>query len=120
VEASGSLRQWMRKVVIDLIRCLVVKRLVETFMIVKAEPFSETGPQLGSVGIRSEIEVMVFERPPQSFDEDVVLDASATGRREATMPLNSITRLFAICSTTLRPARKNFSSGSIVALGIFG
>jgi hypothetical protein len=37
-EASGGLREWMRKVVINLIRCQIVKGLVKAFLIVKVEP----------------------------------------------------------------------------------
>jgi hypothetical protein len=77
VEASGSLRQWMRKVVIDLIWCFVVKRLVEAFMIVEVEPYLKTRPELRSVGKGPQVEVMVFERPPESFDENIVLHSSA-------------------------------------------
>jgi hypothetical protein len=39
----------MREMEADLIRRPVVKGLVEAFLIVKAEPFPETGPQLGSI-----------------------------------------------------------------------
>jgi len=51
---------------------------VETVPVLKEEPVSQTGPQLGSIGKGPEVKVMVFEGPPQSFDKDIVLDASAT------------------------------------------
>ena len=78
METSGSLRQWIRKTVIHLIRCPVVKRLVEALTIVKPKPVPEPNPQLGSIGKGSEIEILMFERPPQPLDKNVVLDASAT------------------------------------------
>lgn len=68
----------MRKVIIDLIRCQVVKGLMEAFTIVKAEPPTETGPQLGSFVKGPEVEVMVLEHPPQPLNENIVLDSSAT------------------------------------------
>ena len=63
---------------VDLIRCPVVKGLVEAFLIVKAKPLPKTVPQLGSIVKGPEVKVMVFESPPQPFDEDIILDASAT------------------------------------------
>jgi len=48
-----------------------IKRLTEL------EPFSEALAQAGAVGERPEIEIMILERPPQSLDEDIVLDASS-------------------------------------------
>ena len=47
-------------------------------MIVKAEPFPETNPKLGSFGKGPEVKVLVFQRPPQSLNKNVILDSPPT------------------------------------------
>jgi hypothetical protein len=42
-EASGCLGKRMRKVVIDLIRCQIVKNLVGAFTVVMLEPLPKPG-----------------------------------------------------------------------------
>ena len=68
----------MREVIIDLIRGSVVKGLVRSLLVVKPKPVPESFPKFGSVVEGSQVKVMILECPPQSLDEDVVLDASPT------------------------------------------
>jgi len=63
----------MRKTVIDLIRGQVVKRLVKTVSVVKVEPIAEAVAELGPVGKRVKINVVVLQRPPQPLYENIVL-----------------------------------------------
>jgi len=60
----------------NLIRGQVVKCLVKTFLAIKIEPIPESVLQLGSGAKRVKINVVVLERPPQPFYENVVLAPS--------------------------------------------
>jgi len=57
----------------NLIRGQVVKCLVKTFLAIKIEPIPESVLQLGSGAKRVKINVVVLERPPQPFYENIVL-----------------------------------------------
>jgi hypothetical protein len=38
---DAALRKWMRKIIINLIRCQIVKGLVRAVLVVKPEPLAE-------------------------------------------------------------------------------
>src|SRR3954454_10302545 len=50
--------------------------------VVKADPFSDPHLGLLPVGIALQIDVLVLQRPPQAFDEDVIHPAAATIHRD--------------------------------------
>ena len=67
----------MRQAIINLIRCPVVKRRMTSLHVVVADPLAQPVAQLRSAFKSVQVQIMVFDRPPQSFNEYVVL-ASAT------------------------------------------
>src|ERR1700728_1262772 len=56
----------------DRHRRAVGQRLVRASIIVEGDPSGDTARSLAAVGVAFEIDVLVLERPPQPFDEDVV------------------------------------------------
>ena len=66
----------MRKIVINLIRNQIVKGLVKAVLIVKAEPLVEPVAQLRTIVKGMQIKIMVFNRPPQTFNENIVLNTA--------------------------------------------
>jgi hypothetical protein len=45
--------------------------------IIKSDPRRDSGTRLAAVGVALEIDVLVLQRAPQAFDEDVVDPAAA-------------------------------------------
>jgi hypothetical protein len=68
----------MRKVVVNLIRGQVVKRLMKAISVIKVEPVAETVPKIGSAAKRVKVNVVVLKRPPQPLYENIVLSASSS------------------------------------------
>lgn len=62
----------MPLVEVSQIRCHSVKRLVRPTCVVEVEVPGETFPRLGDRGVGPEIDLLVLDRPPQSFDKDIV------------------------------------------------
>src|SRR6266478_9878834 len=56
----------------DRHRCPVCQRLVRALEIVKGHPRSDAGFGLAAVGIALEVDVLVLQAAPQTFDEHVV------------------------------------------------
>src|SRR6202034_2097526 len=61
-----------RAVAPDRHRRSVGQRLVWASIIVEGDPSGDTARGLAAVGVAFEIDVLVLERPPQQFEEDVV------------------------------------------------
>ena len=66
----------------DRHRRAVGQRLVRAPIIVEGDPGGDAARGLAAVGVAFEIDVLVLERPPQPFDEDVVHPASAPVHRD--------------------------------------
>jgi hypothetical protein len=77
IEASGSLGKRMRKIEVNLIRSQIVKSLMGALSVVKPKPLGQALSQLGSVGQRPQIKILIFERPPQQLDGNIVLDSAS-------------------------------------------
>lgn len=67
----------MRQTAVELIRCPIVKIGVAALVVVKADPLDESLTKLDARVERMQVEVVVLEGPPQQFDEDDVLTATA-------------------------------------------
>jgi hypothetical protein len=67
----------MRQTAVDLIRCPVVKRGVTSVVVVEVNPPGESFAKFSLRVERVQVEVVVLDRPPQQFNEDVVLAAAA-------------------------------------------
>ncbi len=67
----------MRQTEIHLIRGAVVKSGVAALVVVKAYPLLQAVTQLGAAVERMQVKVVVFDGPPQPFNEDVVLASAA-------------------------------------------
>jgi hypothetical protein len=63
----------VRQSVVNLIRGAVVKRGVTALVIVKAYPLLQAVAKLGATAEGMQVKVIVFDGPPQPFNEDVVL-----------------------------------------------
>jgi len=74
---SGCLGQY-RLSIVNLIRCHSVKGLVGTLGVVEHEPLRKSSPEIQSRIKRSQIQVLVLERPPQPLDKDIVLHPAST------------------------------------------
>src|SRR6516162_831968 len=61
----------------------VAARLMKTALIVKGEIFADSGFRLAAIGVALQIDVLIFERAPDAFDEDVVHPAAAPAHRDA-------------------------------------
>src|SRR5271165_4507835 len=64
-------------------RDAVAERLMKASLVVEGEVFVDAGFRLTAVGIASQIDVLVFQRAPDAFDEHVVHPASASVHRNA-------------------------------------
>ena len=58
---------------------------MRTLLVVKAEPAFQSVSQLDTVVERPEVKVLILERPPQSLDENVVLDPTAAIQADVDM-----------------------------------
>ena len=68
----------MRKTEVNLIRDQIVKRLMGTLSIIEHEPLSKTLPQLGTVVERPNEMILILQRPPKTFNENIVMDTVTT------------------------------------------
>ena len=75
-EASGSLDERMRKIEVNLIRGQIVKRLVGALSVVELEPLAKALSEFGTIVKRPKVKILVFERPPESLDENIVLNTA--------------------------------------------
>ena len=50
---------------------------MESLLVVKREPAAKPLPKIGTVVKRAEVDIVVLQRPPQSFDKDVVLGTAS-------------------------------------------
>lgn len=73
---SGSSCQIHGFLVVHLIRCLVIKALVESSLIVVLEVPFEHLPQMASTPESGEVDALVFDAAPEPFHEDVVMVAT--------------------------------------------
>lgn len=64
----------MGKIEVNLIRGFVVKRLMRTLAVVKVKPLIESFPQRSAVVKGPQVKILVFERPPQPLDENIILN----------------------------------------------
>lgn len=76
---------------IHLCRCLIVQRLMRTLVIVKHEVLLQALVSLIKRFIGFRIDLLIFDRPPEPFDKDMVMRPSSTihtdpdpGLRQAT------------------------------------
>ena len=70
----------MGQTVVNLIRSSVVKSRMAPFVIVIIEPPAQTLPQRLTGVECVQVNVLVFEGPPQPLDEYIVLATTPTGR----------------------------------------
>ena len=82
-EASGSLCERMRQPIVNLIRCAVVKRRMSALFVVKANPAAQAVAKLGTTAERMQVKVVMFDGPPQTLNEDVVLTSAAAVHADA-------------------------------------
>jgi hypothetical protein len=52
-------------------RRAIAERLMKAALVVEGEVFADAGFRLAAVGIAFQIDVLVLERAPDAFDEDV-------------------------------------------------
>ena len=63
------------------------KRLMGTFLVIEPEPFSQAIAKL-KTGVKApEIQELIFDRPPESLDKNVVLDPPSTVHTNANLVL---------------------------------
>jgi len=67
----------MRPATVNLIRGSVVKRRMPTLFVVETNPVAQAVVKLGAAVKRMQVEVVMFDRPPESLDEDVILASAA-------------------------------------------
>jgi hypothetical protein len=67
----------------DRHRRAVVERLVKATLVVEGEPFADARSRFEPVGVAPQIDVLVLERAPEAFDEDVVHPAAAAVHGDA-------------------------------------
>ncbi len=73
----------MRQFVVDLIRRPVVKSgVVAALVVLKAKPLGESFAKLTPRVERMQVEVLVLDRPPQPFDEDLVLASTPSAHAD--------------------------------------
>ena len=61
----------------------VAVRLMKASLVVEGKIFADPGFRLVAVGVAFEIDVLILERAPDAFDEDVVHPAAAPVHRDA-------------------------------------
>src|SRR5271166_2508600 len=64
-------------------RSAIAERLMKAALVVEGEVCADAGFRLAAVGIALQIDVLVFQRAPEAFDEDVVHPAAAPVHRDA-------------------------------------
>src|SRR6202040_853198 len=57
---------------VGLARRAIGQALVLALLVIEAEPGADAGLRLGDAGIGVEVDLLIFEAPPQPLDEDVV------------------------------------------------
>ena len=67
----------------DRHRRAVFQRLVKAALVVEGDPFANSRPSFEPVGVAFQIDVLVLQRAPEAFDEDVVHPAAAAVHRDA-------------------------------------
>jgi hypothetical protein len=70
------LRDWRRLVEIGLVGRPPAKRRMGPRPVVEAEVASDRGPRLGNAAVGAQVDFLVFHRPPEPFDKDVVAPCS--------------------------------------------
>src|SRR5207244_5898274 len=60
----------------------IAQRLMKAPLVVKVDPFTDSGSCLAPVAVALEIDVLMLERAPQPLDEDVVHPAAAPIHRD--------------------------------------
>ena len=50
---------------------------MRALIVIKVKPLLQSFSQLGAVVKRPQIKILILERPPQSLDENIVLDSAA-------------------------------------------
>src|SRR5271165_1097309 len=66
----------------------VAEPLMKTMLVVEGEIFADPDFRLAAVGVALEIDVLILQRAPDAFDEDVVHPAAAPVHRDAHAGLN--------------------------------
>ena len=72
---SGSLRS--RPARVERGRCPVVETLVQALMVVKTDIAFDARPRFGHRCVIFQVHLLLFERPPQPLDKNVVHTSSA-------------------------------------------
>ena len=67
----------MRPAIVNLIRGPSVKRRMPTLFVVEANPVVQAVVEFGAAVKCMQVEVVMFDRPPEPLDEDVVLTSAA-------------------------------------------
>src|SRR5205807_7225466 len=65
----------------DRHRRLIVHRLMWALEVVEGHPPADAGARLAAVGIGLQMDLFIFDRAPQPFDEDVVHEAATPVHR---------------------------------------
>ena len=60
----------------------VAERLMQAALVVECEVIADAGPGFATIGVAFEIDVLVFQRAPQAFDEHIVHPAAAPVHRD--------------------------------------
>ena len=68
----------MRKSEVNLIRGQIVKGLMGTLSIIELKPLFKALSQLGAIVKRPKVKILVLERPPKTFNENIILDTPTT------------------------------------------
>jgi hypothetical protein len=79
-------------------------RIAKSWGLLKRDPPADADLGFETVGIAFEIEVFIFERPPQPFDEDIVHQASPAIHRDSDSAFSS-TPVKAVSEKASRPCR---------------
>ena len=89
----------MRNVELNLIRGPVVKARVTPLLVVESEPSRESMTKLAAVVKTPQVQALMFNGPPQSFDKKVILNPAATIHADL-----CVARLQRSPNTELRPS----------------
>jgi hypothetical protein len=113
----------------DRHRRAVGEPLVRTPAIVKGDPRADAGVRVTAVDVALEVDVLMLERAPQPFDEDVVHPAAAAIHRDAHTGgyqhagegcAGELAALIGVEDLRLAEARQSFLQGRDAKRGIHG
>ena len=84
-------RPWASPFAPDGHRHAIAERLMKAALVVENDPIADAGFRLATVAVAFEIDVLVFQRAPDAFDEHVVHPAAAPIHRDAHVSLDQHT-----------------------------